>query len=275
MSFEDYERKRMLKEMAKLKVVPGRRTVDPVTGQVLVTEGGLVRSPGSWDLLAAAGIKTDPNPPSPFDGESPAAPPAPKEEPATTPAPEHRNDDADSLASGLSSLKIGKSPAKGNNAPLFSLRTQRQAENMGTNPGMQSNLHGFRDMEERNRQAEACYIEEQVLKGLLPEHTFSLSGVNFTEQGCLVVKNPMIFDFVGGMYGATRYIRICGVSKQEMDEEVLGNTPIGRLKTVSCCPYPADMVALTSPDEHHEGINWHSQVRRLQSIQVRSVFTSI
>jgi hypothetical protein len=234
MSFQDYEHKRMMKEMAKLKVVPGKETIDPETGQVLVTKTGLVRSPGTWDLLAAAGIKTDPNRPPLIKSESSAAPSASKQEASASSALGRRNNEVESLTLSLSKTKIGKAPTSENSAALASLRTQRQAENMGTNPGMQSNLHGFRDMEERNRQAEACYIEEHVLKGVLPDHVFSLTGVNFDEHGRLITHDTMIFDFVGGMYGATRYIRICGVSKQEMDEEVLGNTPIGRLKTVSC-----------------------------------------
>jgi hypothetical protein len=44
--------------------------------------------------------------------------------------------------------------------PSHTITAERQFPSTGTYSGMQSNLHGFRDIEDKIRQAEACYIEE-------------------------------------------------------------------------------------------------------------------
>jgi hypothetical protein len=119
-----------------------------------------------------------------------------------------------------------------------SIREQRHAQNMGNHPGGASMLPGARHMEQRARDAERQTLENRALEGSVNVPDYNTDGHNFDQAGCLIIA-PKLRPHSGRILKhplppfISRYLRVLGIHKVEMDEEILAKSGAGRLKTVS------------------------------------------
>jgi hypothetical protein len=123
-----------------------------------------------------------------------------------------------------------------------SIREQRHAQNMGNHPGGASMLPGARHMEQRTRDAERQVLENRAMDNSFNISDYSTDGHQFDQAGCCMVAqkfhprtkgipNQPLPPFI------SRYLRVLGIHKVEMDEEILAKSGAGRLKTVSSFLY--------------------------------------